>query len=137
MKLDKMSEYGLLMATLSTPDPERLVEVRDTLRDRMMTANDSSRRFRRLGACVPGINTLFWIVQSHRDFAFGTIFSREDFIDHDEVGDEIGDDGTTRLERFRESWKAAELATDAMISVGFEHIGEVDYEDPAEGEEDG
>jgi hypothetical protein len=136
MKLDKMSEYGLLMKLMSASDPARLVEVRDALRDRLMTARGDRRRFSRLGACVPGIDTLFGLVESHRDFAFGTIFARGDFVEFDGYGDEDGDDGTGRMEKFLKGWKAAEYAVDAMNSVGFEHISEVNYEDPEEDEDD-
>ena len=137
MKLDKMSEYGLLMQLLSTSDPARLVEVRDALRNRLMTARGDRKRFSRLGVCVPGVNTLYGMVQCHRDFAFGTIFAREDFVEFDGDGDESGDDGTRRMELFLRGWKAAEHAVDAMNSAGFEHISEVDYGDPEEDDDDG
>ena len=137
MKLDKMSEYGLLMQLLSTSDPARLVEVRDALRNRLMTARGDRKRFSRLGVCVPGVNTLYGMVQCHRDFAFGTIFAREDFVEFDGDGDQEGDDGTRRMELFLRGWKAAEHAVDAMNSVGFEHISEVDYGDPEEDDDDG
>jgi hypothetical protein len=123
MKLEKMSNYGLFMALLSASDPERVTEVRDALRDRLMTVRGDVRRYSRLGVCVPAISALFRIVQSHRDYAFGTIFAREDFVDCD---DDDGDDGTRRMERFLRGWKAESHAIDAMNTVGFEHIGEVD-----------
>ena len=133
MKLDKMSEYGLLMKLLSASDPARLVEVRDELRDRLMTARGDVRRFSRFGACVPGVNTLFGMVQSHRDYAFGTIFAREDFVDYD---DEDSDDGTRRMERFLQKWKAESYAVDHMNTVGFEHIAEANYAQPGEEDDD-
>lgn len=119
--MDRLDPYTCLLDLLRAP-VEELTACRRQLADSLM--DESGSRFDRRGVFSPSIHRLASITKSHRDYAFGTFFVREDFVDDPE---EPTSDGRDRMELFLSGWKAAQYAEDSMIEKGWEHINERDY----------